>query len=1230
MRVPRLLAMAAITVLVFFAATADVFAVGDSYYSLAEVAYTVDGTTADRLQPETIDYKFNYGEEESVTFPLPWAFNFYGTPYTQITADTNGNIWFDAAASAHSFSLPTTGPAIAAWNTDLNSYYQGGVFVQHKTGPERIVVQWRSETFPGAGYGRANDFEVVLFQDGTIRFDYKSFDGNAASDFGSGISRGDGVNYLSVTDSFGDVPTLSGRSFRFDPDRTPPSLSVNSVTSPTLAPGQTLSGTMETGASVSVSVDTTATAGAVSYPTSTTWECLISGLAEGTNSFTVTATDVSGNATVGAPLPVITYHADTDGDGLPDYWETANGLNPADPGDAALDGDGDGLSNADEYLAETNPAVADSDGDGVVDGQDLFPTEAVAASVSPTNIDSDEKTEVELAVTYLSAPGASILVRQAVDLNANGTADAGEPVVRSFSVTDGVASSNPNVQGDEDGAADGAITTTLNYLNTLDLYHAPAGYVFQVTAGPVSTQAALAVQPAVEPQTISGLVTDGLNPVPGALVRITDKWGRSVGAAIADSTGQYLIDLKNPGEYYLTPMSYGLVAAKSGVPLVNLTAGQNLNSINLVLSAGTHQLSGKVVDDTTSTGIDGIWVVAESVDHVGLAISNSLGEYALALPAGDYQVQVSPREGPVPAFKGWLSAPGQTVALSGDQSEVDLRLPQAAVLVGGRITNELGAGLPGVPVKGVSADGMTEAVAATNSQGDYTLGMIPGNGWTIGLAEQMEYVGTQLSGLAVSEPVSGQDLSARQVNAWIRGTVKDTENAPMAGVHVSGTTAEGFQQKVVTAADGTYLLAAFPGTWQISADTQAQGCEPVSEQQATITLGQTAVADFAGINGCAVNAPDPYFGQCIYQFPATPNYYVDDENGYFNIAWNGTIVGAGLGSGSTDPFGRPYWDIGGFRYTMGEWMNFDVYYYVNAWEVCKTNVGATPPATPTSLSVPTSSTTGSYTVTWGASPTAGATYRLEEATDSAFTSGLRTVVGGTTSLSAAITGRSAGLTYYYRVRAEKDGLSSGWLTGGGCYIGASMPGSISIPIASSTDSYAVSWGASPTAGVTYRLEEATDSAFTNGLRTVVSDMTSLSAAISGRATGVTYYYRVRAEIDGVYSAWRNGTNGCVVDFSQPIGVWIYRWDPTPTPYAYFAFDDFEQSWEIVWGYSGYYYYSNVISGTDSLGREYYNADGYRYTRGRTLVEQFEENGWDWNMYKICKTPIGVQCTGNGD
>lgn len=50
---------------------------------------------------------------------------------------------------------------------------------------------------------------------------------------------------------------------------------------------------------------------------------------------------------------------DVDGDGMSDTWETAFGLNPNNPADAAIDSDGDGVLNIGEYRAGTDPNVVD-------------------------------------------------------------------------------------------------------------------------------------------------------------------------------------------------------------------------------------------------------------------------------------------------------------------------------------------------------------------------------------------------------------------------------------------------------------------------------------------------------------------------------------------------------------------------------------------------------------------------------------------------------------------------------------------------------------------------------------------------------------------------------------------------------------------------------------------------------------------------------------------------------
>jgi len=88
---------------------------------------------------------------------------------------------------------------------------------------------------------------------------------------------------------------------------------------------------------------------------------VLSGTATG-KYVTATATDSGNNTSEMYPYgSKATVAPDTDHDGMPDFWETQYGLDPASSNAPSADQDNDGMSDYAEYVADTSPIDGDSD-----------------------------------------------------------------------------------------------------------------------------------------------------------------------------------------------------------------------------------------------------------------------------------------------------------------------------------------------------------------------------------------------------------------------------------------------------------------------------------------------------------------------------------------------------------------------------------------------------------------------------------------------------------------------------------------------------------------------------------------------------------------------------------------------------------------------------------------------------------------------------------------------------
>jgi hypothetical protein len=170
-------------------------------------------------------------------------------------------------------------------------------------------------------------------------------------------------------------------------------------------------------------------------------------------------------------------------------------------------------------------------------------------------------------------------------------------------------------------------------------------------------------------------------------------------------------------------------------------------------------------------------------------------------------------------------------------------------------------------------------------------------------------------------------------------------------------------------------------------------------------------------------------------------------------------------------------------------------------------ISGTQAGVPSSITVPSSSSTGSYGVSWGSAAGTVTAYELFEATNSSFSGEIRVYNG--TALSASISGKANG-TYYYRVRSCFDTACSTYRTGTNAVTVTiasgvpSAPSSISGPSMNVTGNFSISWSAS-TGANRYELWQT----FFDGPLTKVYDGPATSKSFSSKSNG-EYTYQAKA------------------------------------------------------------------------------------------------------------------------
>lgn len=284
-----------------------------------------------------------------------------------------------------------------------------------------------------------------------------------------------------------------------------------------------------------------------------------------------------------------------------------------------------------------------------------------------------------------------------------------------------------------------------------------------------------------------------------------------------------------------------------------LTSTGNVANVSVQLPRANALIYGDVRDPQNGE-IDGLKLGAESGGYRTETISQSTGEYYLAVLGGSAQVSADTA---AMLQRGVLLTGTNVTVATNQQVNVNLTVRTITATVSGRVVDgngnpvqRMGVVLQPAPVGG---NGASSFYPSTDDDGRFTFGLYGGD-WNIALecvaARERNLVSPTLD-FTLTDGVNRSDLNftAPVATAQITGFIRDDQSAGVSGLRLFANATINGTNYVVgctsSQGDGSFSLQAINGTWTVGIqdDLPSRGFQSAANQPATVS-GANGTANF--------------------------------------------------------------------------------------------------------------------------------------------------------------------------------------------------------------------------------------------------------------------------------------------------------------------------------------------------------------------------------------------------